>query len=562
MGPIRARWRSLLRRQRPNVVDRELVDLAVGLVPADRPARVAVLAPEVPSPLVGALRRRLPQAEVDELEIGHPGPRHVLLTARGPYDLVLDAADGPQGRVIRFQDCFFQLRAGGHHLVGDGAGEASAPTDVEGDGPGRLGALLAKAAARRGEAPPESTKGLRPVVLDELALAEAVASVEVRGPHLVVTSAGASALAKMREIEGNELIAARPDLGHRVLDSLPGERFDSRCTLTESGPTRDGHPPTTFDAPPVFLREYRDVVVAPYQIVAGDGVLWPDTFRHNARRRIRNLSTLEVAPRFARLPFETDDLPVLEGTYFHLDNEVRGHFGHLMTEVVSRLWAWPDAKQREPDLKVLVGTNRRPEVMPYEYEIYEAAGIAREDVVLIDHPVRVPRLLSASPMLSNPEYIHPRLQETWQRIGDHLAAGATGGPRPARFFCSRRIKKRSCHNTDEVEQIFRDAGFEIVFPEDYSLGDQVEMFRSAEVIGGFAGSGLFNICFAERPLHVVTIASDAYDARNEYLFASVLGHRIDSIRSVPDVPNEFQSPFTFDVDREGESLRQVLAALP
>ena len=35
--------------------------------------------------------------------------------------------------------------------------------------------------------------------------------------------------------------------------------------------------------------------------------------------------------------------PSLEGTYFHLDNEIRGFFGHALTEQVSRLWAWDQA---------------------------------------------------------------------------------------------------------------------------------------------------------------------------------------------------------------------------
>ena len=178
---------------------------------------------------------------------------------------------------------------------------------------------------------------------------------------------------------------------------------------------------------------------------------------------------------------------------------MRGHFGHLLTEQVSRLWAWPEAKALVPDLKLLLGTNQRAEVQPYEYAVYAAAGVPHEDVVMLREPARVERVLSATPMLSNPEYVHPRIAETWRRVGDNLAATAAGGPRPGRVFCSRRLKKRSCTNTGEVEDLFRAEGFEVIYPEDMPLGDQIETLRSADVVAGFAGSGLFNLCFVERP---------------------------------------------------------------
>ena len=50
-------------------------------------------------------------------------------------------------------------------------------------------------------------------------------------------------------------------------------------------------------------------------------------------------------------------------------------------------------------------------------------------------------------------------------------------------------------------------------------------------------------------------------AQNERLIAIALGHRIDSIKSVPDSPGVFQSAFTFDRDREGRHLAAVLADL-
>jgi capsular polysaccharide biosynthesis protein len=358
----------------------------------------------------------------------------------------------------------------------------------------------------------------------------------------------------------NTYLARRPESRDRVIELIRSEPFTSRCVIRENTPPRGKQPPRLIQPPDISLREYHEVVVTPGQVISDDRILFPDTYRHNQARRLTNRFTEEVAPRFARLEHPVGDLEVRPGTYFHLDNEVRGHFGHLLTEQLSRLWAWPTAKARFPDLQLLLGTNRRSEVQPYEYRVYEAAGVAAEDVVMLDEPARVERVVSATPMLSNPAYVHPRIAETWQLVGDNLAATAEGGARPSRFFCSRRIKKRSCTNTSEVEALFDAQGFEIIFPEDLTLGDQIETFRKADVIAGFAGSGLFNLCFVDQPKRVIMLSSTAYSARNEYLMASVLGHEIDLVTSEARDP-VFQSSFTFDHEREGRDLAAVFATL-
>ena len=89
-------------------------------------------------------------------------------------------------------------------------------------------------------------------------------------------------------------------------------------------------------------------------------------------------------------------------------------------------------------------------------------------------------MLAATPMLSMPEYVSPEIAVTWDLVGDRLAASATCDPTPKRIFCSRRKEKRSCRNTPEVEQVFRSHGFEIVYPENLSLADQIATFRGAE----------------------------------------------------------------------------------
>jgi capsular polysaccharide biosynthesis protein len=519
------------------------------------PGAVAVLCGS-DSRLAEALGSRHPSATVEECDDSlSASDRHVRLTLAGPFDVIVDDHATKVGRRSRFQDAFFQLRAGGAMVV------RGARSEVEGRSR-RLGILLAKAQATRGEPAPVAGKGTPQGVLDLYALGKALADIAVLGDHLVVRSGTPPPLAKLDESEANSYLVRASCGRDRVVDLTESQPFTSRCVLREYPPESGGTPPAEYHPVDIALREYHHAVVSPGQVVSNERVLWPDTYRHNRARRLRQSYLDEVAPRFARLQHGIDELELLRGAYLHLDNEARGHFGHVITEQVSRMWAWPVAKELVPDLKVVVALNKDREMQAWEYDLLAAAGIDRADVVFLREPVRVERLLSGSPLFSNPHYVHPRIAETWRRVGDNLAAEATDRDYPPRIFCSRRVTLRACHNTDEVEALFAEQGFEIVFPEEFPLGDQVAMFRRAEVVAGFGGSGLFNLCFAAEPKRVVIVRSEAYTARNECLFGSVLGHEIDSIISLPDHPGEFHSAYTFDNEREGKYLATVFASLP
>jgi capsular polysaccharide biosynthesis protein len=315
------------------------------------------------------------------------------------------------------------------------------------------------------------------------------------------------------------------------------------------------------------MREYRDVTCLPRQIAYKDSFVLPESFRHNARTRLRNQKFAEWAPHFVRDP-EAPAVP-MAGPLFYLDNHVRGHFGHTMTEQVSHFWGWAQAKEREPALRALVFLWGNKPVAEWEFELFAAAGIERDDIVAVDHPLQVDRLITTSPMFSMPEFVHPDIRATYDQLGEALASRAGSCSWPEKVFCSRRIQKRWCHNTAEVEQLFAEAGFEVIYPEDYSLADQAQFFRRADAIAGFAGSGMFQLSLAGEPKRVLLISSEGYTAQNEYMMSAVLGHRLDIALCRPDVPREqgrfsvawYQSDFTFDHAREGVFVRAWLEDL-
>jgi capsular polysaccharide biosynthesis protein len=251
----------------------------------------------------------------------------------------------------------------------------------------------------------------------------------------------------------------------------------------------------------------------------------------------------------------------LEGTYFSWDSEHPGHFGHILTEQVSRLWAWEIAKAAYPDIRMLVSRySWRAEVQPAEAAVLRAIGVDPSDVVRITATTRVQRLVGATGMFCQPYYVSPRIADTWHRLAPGIVADATVQRLPKRIFVSRRGGTRDCTNVDEVEELFRSHGFQIVFPAELSFADQVAVFRGAEIVAGFAGSNMFHLMFTG-PVRVLLLTSENYLPRNEELIAAVLGHELDIFWGVPVDRTNGSSPFTVDFAREGRLLREVLGSL-
>lgn len=520
-----------------------------------RDPRVAILVGSRPSQLRRLVETAHPDAQVLVLRVDQDvSTLHVALAGRGPFDAVVDDTRVRPGRVQRLQDFFFHLRPGGVFFVRNLQGSG------KGDVWGFVSGLITNWAHIR-----DSPDGKGP--RDRWALAHALKRVVLQGKHLELTN-GVRTLVKMRDDEIDAVIGLR--LSGRVLERRPPVEFTSRCTLRESSGHRDRRMVETYQVPAVSLRRYGDVICSPGQVAVQRNLLLPDTYRHHRYPRLTNGFTDEVAPRFANVKADLSRPKSLAGSYFWLDSEFPGHFGHAMTEQMSRLWAWDRAKQEFPELKALLAL--RPgnaELTEFELGIFEGAGVAEEDIVLLDGPTRVESLLAATPMLSHPNYIHPDLREMWGKVGRSLRSAAPDRQYPARIFCSRRVTKRSCHNSGEVETLFADHGFDVIYPEDLSFAEQARSFVEAEVVAGFAGSALFTLCFCDTPKRAIMISPESYTARNEYMIASVLGHRLDVAWSRPDVPHPesgwdhaaFESDFRFDFDREGTFLKQVLTSL-
>lgn len=480
----------------------------------------------------------------------------------GPADVIIDLhSPTPEVQLARWRRLFLHLKPGGVYVV-DPIAEGARTFNR------RYAAWLSGVL---GNADPE-----RPGGTEARELSHAVERVDVSRDLVIIEKRGRHFL-KLRDAEANQILGSRERaLGVTLLAERPAGTLQSRARVTscESTTPIDGLEPV-LPYPKLHLRHYTgDIAFTSHSLLYTGSTILPDSFRHHLERRggWGNTLMINASNDFARIPGHLRPRQHVSGTYFHLDSANSGHFGHLMTEVISRLWGWDEAKRAIPDLKVIFRIRHANERIPQlERRVFRAYGIAPEDIVWTDQPVLLKSVVAATPMWHNrePHYVHPDMQLIWDRIGDALVDETA--PHYRKIFVSRSDEHpgHRCRNARDVEALFAEHGFEILYPERLDLGVQAGIFSAAEVIAGFGGSGLFNMMFARNVKKVIQLAHEGYFARETHLFTSLLGADTHYFWSVPDFvdPHDkyskqsFYSSWEFDFGRNGADLRALLADL-
>jgi capsular polysaccharide biosynthesis protein len=527
--------------------------LAVLLAEAHPGCRVLVLvsgdpsdAPPVPGPAAGRVRVR---------RCGSVRRAHAELLDVAAPDLFVDCGGSPASLRHRvFLHLFAALADGGSYLLLDG-GEVAEEALQDRDGetlPQLLGRLLDLDPTRAGD-----------VHRDDVERARMLGGRADAGPVVALRKAGRS-LAKVREEEAERVLPRRlgPDRV-AVLASRPATTFPTRARLVSNAPALDERFLSVFEVPARTLRVVTDVLCLPRQAAVADDLLLPASFHHPVKERLRNRGTVDAARWYARLAAEPRDVPVLEGTWYHLASEFPGHFGHAMTEDLARLWGLDQAREAYGDLRVLYGAGDGA-VPHYWRELLGAYGVAEADIGAPATPVRVERLVTATPQLHNARYVDPDLGLTWDRVRAGLAGARAEGPR--RIFVTRPPgSARRCLNGAEVEARFVDAGFTVVSPERLSMAEQMTLFAGADAVAGYAGSGLFSAIATAPGATMVVVASESYTAANEWLISSVRGFSHHQLwcpstqeRTERFDGRSFHADFAFDFERDGRALDAAL----
>lgn len=400
-------------------------------------------------------------------------------------------------------------------------------------------------------------------------LPQLVESVENFGKLIRINRSHFPILLKIQGLIAPQFFKHRPDMVKKYQVIYPKTSYQSGCKVTTN---RDefkhmAYMPSEMPVLEIGLREYNSVICIPGQIPVKNGFMLPEYQRrtmhlgHNNKNNKNN--TKFYAEDHERV---TQTLPkhFLKGTYLYLDNEYDSHFGHMLTEFISKLWAWEIFQEQYPNGKVIIGA-LSGEIYPLVKHVLQAYGIPDERIIALNTPMIVEHLICPSQLYQIGNYVSQEVAKTWDKLTAYFLGQADeNSPTYSKIFVSRRDKGRACRNAQEVESLFSENGYQVVYPEDFGFAEQVKLFNAADEIAGFGGSATINAIFSKNNVRKIIIQSDTYSANNDYLISSVKKGELIICYCDAEIPYKgywsiqaFMSPYTCTL-KELEYLQDVI----
>ncbi len=265
----------------------------------------------------------------------------------------------------------------------------------------------------------------------------------------------------------------------------------------------------------------------------------------------------------------TEKRTIIEGPCFLAKKRWYNSYGHWLMEILPKiLWA----RRAGFDGTFVIGPagGFKPDqksAAAAVLEVFPMLGIPKEKIIQIDDGelVDFDRLVYASPLSWNPNFIHPILKDLYDEfVRTKLEIGRKGSEagreKLSRIFVTRNSDGRNCLNEAELVNIARRYGFVPVDPGAYQpFAEEVRLFTEAEIIIGVHGSGMANCVFAPDSCRILLLGSVIFPDRFFHRLFSTMGQRYGVLFGVPDERRDvLHSHFLVDPKRFEEALRRVI----
>lgn len=197
------------------------------------------------------------------------------------------------------------------------------------------------------------------------------------------------------------------------------------------------------------------------------------------------------------------------------------HYGHFLMETLSRLWCLNELNSSEFTFvfNYYNDGNCFLEEKEWAKELLLSFGVTPEKIIFADGNYQVDRLYVPSQSMVLHSSVNCKAQAyIWDTINSHLYRSGEDTPKKIYLSRSKLVRdKRKMLNELEVESVFQEAGFAIIYPESMSLSEQVTLMANADVVAGPSGSALHNAAFMKADALVISLTTPDFCLLNEVL---------------------------------------------
>lgn len=224
-----------------------------------------------------------------------------------------------------------------------------------------------------------------------------------------------------------------------------------------------------------------------------NGALYEETGHiiHNSIRKggIYGDQVISIAPIIIDPNTKVSD--VIKGNSAYLGN-LYSHYGHFITEGLSRFHEFERLNEFDHILfSPYVFDYPNTQVQSYHRYFFDELRIDQSKIRILYDTVRLEQVTVFKQLWTLNETVDPKISSLYEHLRSREPKFIYSGKR---FFCSRKNPDR-ISNQSQLEDLFKSNGFDVIFPEDISLDEQMAIYKGANLILSSSGSTMHNVLF-------------------------------------------------------------------
>lgn len=208
-------------------------------------------------------------------------------------------------------------------------------------------------------------------------------------------------------------------------------------------------------------------------------------------------------------------------------------WGHLITDAIKRLWfihtkEYTRLKSEGYRLAYISYPDIRGKDYAYIHRIFQLCGAEISDMIYVNQPSRFAEVVVPDcAYLQYPDY--DCCTKEFVSLIDRIKANiktSNGLLHAEKVYLTRtKLGRKKDWGEKDVEQLFRDNGYNIISPETLSVDDQIKLMMHAKAVVTTEGSIAHTLMFANRDCRCAVLRKANYINKYQILIAKVfLGH--------------------------------------
>ena len=199
------------------------------------------------------------------------------------------------------------------------------------------------------------------------------------------------------------------------------------------------------------------------------------------------------------------------------------HYGRVLLESLARVWYLSDV---DPSVKVVFTNANSAQAAhaPWVPKLLSMFGIPPERILGLEEPTRLRRAMVPEPLFEQFYSAHEDMVRPFRQVAERVAGDVGMSEQPLYLSRSRLTsRQRPVVGEVELEDLLREQGFAIAYPETMTIADQVRLINGRADIFSSLGSAAHNILFALGKPRLHLLASRD-DIPANYFLCSVLAN--------------------------------------